>query len=50
MDELIKEMQGKGLITFKLRGKAKPVFDLLNLFATTTEYETDPIRFWICRN
>jgi hypothetical protein len=48
MDELIQEMQSKNLIQFKLIGKSRAVFGLINLFATTQPMETDP-GWWAIR-
>lgn len=41
MDELIKDMKRKGLISFASAGKAQAVFNLLDIMATTEPIETD---------
>jgi hypothetical protein len=48
MDELIKEMQEKGLISFVTKGKAQSVFNLLNILATTEPITTNEID-WACK-
>jgi len=48
MDELIREMQEKGLVTFVTKGKAQSVFGLLNILATTEPITTDEID-WACK-
>jgi hypothetical protein len=48
MDELIEEMRAKGLISFRMVGKARAVFGMLDLLAATKPMETDP-DWWALR-
>jgi len=48
MDELIKEMQEKGLISIaplRFQGKANAVLEFLSIMATTDPMETD-LNWW----
>ncbi len=48
MDELIEEMRARGLISFRMVGKAKAVFSLLELLANTEPME-DNTDWWAIR-
>lgn len=54
MDELIKQMRERGLVSFGGFGRALALFDLLNIMATTEPIETDTdwwlLRLWLIRN
>lgn len=44
MNELINEMQRKGLISFVSRGKSQAVFNLIKVMATTRPLENSDIK------
>jgi hypothetical protein len=54
MDKIIKQMREKGLVEIRCNGKAKPVFDFIELLANSEPYETDEdwwtLRLWLMRN